>query len=273
MEEDQEHKKCYVCKFCKQSFSNGKKLGGHMRGHMALISASKKQSMKEHDQESINGGMGIEFDEEIIKNSEDSGANSYGLRQNPKKSWRVSNLNPIQISDLICKQCGKGFHSLRALSIHMRSHSLKSKELSKKILCTKCGKGFDSMKALYGHMRCHTIKLSQLSNQSSSSSSTSSEDRKWNGGVKKEIANPVRRKRSCTRYNPTKHSDPSSCTSLSSFASIGENNDDEVEEGALCLMMLSRGLSGGKMVISNIEIEIEIENGDVNMKKKVFDEM
>ncbi|KAI3500701.1 hypothetical protein L1887_36525 [Cichorium endivia] len=214
-----------------------------MRGHSALISASKKQSIKEHDQESINGGTGLEFDE-------DSGANSYGLRENPKKSWRVSNSNskPNRISDLICKQCGKGFYSLRALASHMKSHSLKNKESTKENRCTKCGKGFDSLKALYGHMRCHTIKKSQPSNQSSSSSySPSSEDGKLHGSVKNEISNPIRRKRSCTRYNPAKHNDLSSCTSLSSFASIGENNDGEVEEGALCLMMLSRGLGGGKM--------------------------
>lgn len=273
MEEDQEQK-CYICKFCEQSFSNGKKLGGHMRGHSALISASKKQSIKEHDQESINGGTGLEFDEELIKTIEDSGANSYGLRENPKKSWRVSNSNskPKRLSDLICKQCGKGFYSLRALASHMKSHSLKNKESTKKNRCTKCGKGFDSLKALYGHMRCHTIKKSQPSNQSSSSSySPSSEDGKLHGSVKNEISNPnpIRRKRSCTRYNPTKHNDLSSCTSLSSFASIGENNDGEVEEGALCLMMLSRGLGGGKMVISN---DHELDGSIGFFKKEVISE-
>ncbi|KAL4582015.1 hypothetical protein LXL04_006552 [Taraxacum kok-saghyz] len=233
-----------------QSFSHGRIVGGHMRGNLALISASKKQSIEEHDQESINDGLGIEFDEEAIKNSEDSGANSYGLRENPKKSWRVSNSNSKlkRVSDLICEQCGNLFHSSRALASHMKSHSLKSKLPVKKNLCTKCNKGFDSMKALYGHMRCHTMKKSQPSNRSSSSAS---EEGELNGGVKEEISNSIRRKRSCTMYKSTKNNDPSSCTSLSSFASASESNDDEVEEGALCLMMLSRGLGGGKMVISS----------------------
>lgn len=228
-----------------------------MRGHLALISASKKQSTNEHDQEAINDGIGLEFNDEMIKNSEeklgvneDYGPNSYGLRENPKKSWRVSVLvsksESNRSSDSICKQCGKGFHSLRALASHMRSHSLKNKESIKKNLCAKCGKCFDSVKALYGHMRCHshTINRSQPS-ISSSSSSSSSEDGKLDGGRGKgEIANPIRRKRSCTRYKSIKPNDPSSCTSLSSFVSICENNDDEVEEGALCLMMLSRGIMG-----------------------------
>ncbi|XP_024978331.1 zinc finger protein 787-like [Cynara cardunculus var. scolymus] len=223
MEEEDQEQKCYVCKFCNQSFLNGKKLGGHMRGHLALISATKKQSIKEHDQEAINGGMSLEFNDEMIKKKEDFGPNSYGLRENPKKSWRVSvsgsKSKPNRSSDSICKQCGKGFLSLRALASHMRSHSLKSKESIKKNLCGKCGKCFDSVKALY-------------------------EDGKLDGGVKGEIANPIRRKRSCTRYKPVKPNDPSSCNSLSSFASICEDNGDEVEEGALCLMMISRGIMG-----------------------------
>ncbi|KAI3669967.1 hypothetical protein L6452_41491 [Arctium lappa] len=265
MEEVAQDHKCYVCKFCNQSFVNGKKLGGHMRRHLGLISASRKQSNKELNQDSTNGGIGLEFNDEMIKNNEekvgvneDFGPNSYGLRENPKKSWRVSvavsvsnsgskpTPTPNRSSDSsICKQCGKGFNSLRALASHMRSHSLKNKESIKKNLCGKCGKCFDSVKALYGHMRCHshTINRSQPS-ISSSSSSSSSEDGKFDGGVKGEISNPIRRKRSCTRYKSIKPNDPSSCTSLSSFASICEINDDEVEEGALCLMMLSRGIMG-----------------------------
>ncbi|KAL4584466.1 hypothetical protein LXL04_009068 [Taraxacum kok-saghyz] len=187
-----------------QSLSNGRIVGGHMRGNLALISASKKQSIEEHDQESINGGLGIEFDEEAIKNNEDSGSNSYGLRENPKKSWRVSNSNSKfkRVSDLICEQCGNLFHSSRALASHMKSHSLKSKLPVKKNLCTKCNKGFDSMKALYGNMRCHTMKKSQPPNRSSSSAS---EDGELDGGVKEEISNSIKRKRSCTMYKSTKH--------------------------------------------------------------------
>ncbi|KAL4558005.1 hypothetical protein LXL04_036201 [Taraxacum kok-saghyz] len=147
---------------------------------------------------------GIEFDEEAIKNNEDSGANSYGLRESPKKSWRVSNSNSKfkRVSDLICEQCGNLFHSSRALASHMKSHSLKSKLPVKKNLCTKCNKGFDSMKALYGYMRCHTMKKSQPPNRSSSSAS---EDGELDGGVKEEISNSIRRKRSCTMYKSTKH--------------------------------------------------------------------
>lgn len=71
MKEDQEQK-CHVCRFCKQSFSNGKKLGGHMRGHLALISAIKNKGTQKINQEAIYVDKGLDLfddDDRLIKKS------------------------------------------------------------------------------------------------------------------------------------------------------------------------------------------------------------
>ncbi|GKD59948.1 zinc finger protein ZAT9-like protein [Tanacetum coccineum] len=143
MYQDQEPK-LHFCKYCKQGFSNGKQLGGHMRSHSALIAASRKKGVHgvnhkksqhvdqgyDHDygangrikgRDFVNGGKGIGFVydyEKMVKKSQhfdqdydqvygdfdDGGGyemvkkshganNAYGLRENPKRSWRVSSLN------------------------------------------------------------------------------------------------------------------------------------------------------------------------------------
>ncbi|XP_073269845.1 uncharacterized protein [Primulina huaijiensis] len=55
------------------------------------------------------------------------GQSSYGLRENPKKTWRaVDSSFPLQ-QERVCKQCGKGFLSMKALCGHMACHSVKDK--------------------------------------------------------------------------------------------------------------------------------------------------
>ncbi|KAK8943686.1 Zinc finger protein ZAT9 [Platanthera guangdongensis] len=51
----------HSCKFCRRSFPSGRSLGGHMRSHVMMIT-------------SLHNG--------------DSSQSGYGLRENPKKSWR-----------------------------------------------------------------------------------------------------------------------------------------------------------------------------------------
>ncbi|PWA86917.1 C2H2-like zinc finger protein [Artemisia annua] len=54
---------------------------------------------------------------------------TYGLRENPKKTWRAVGLSSTFSfpNERICKQCGKGFQSLKALCGHMACHSEKDR--------------------------------------------------------------------------------------------------------------------------------------------------
>ncbi|XVF14369.1 hypothetical protein REPUB_Repub09cG0053000 [Reevesia pubescens] len=86
----------------------------------------------------------------------------YGLRDNPKKSWKslgFADDGTGTTSSMLmfkCKACGKEFGSMKALFGHMRHHSGRER---KGVHCQECGRKFQSLKALTGHMRLHPVKL------------------------------------------------------------------------------------------------------------------
>nr|XP_043616179.1 zinc finger protein ZAT1-like [Erigeron canadensis] len=259
MEED------YKCKFCNHGFSNGDLLEVHMKKHLgALVSCCKKQSIVENNQDSVNGGMGVDFvnekikkNEEILKFYEDCVDNSYGLKENSKKT---PVLNLKSVSDASCKQ------------LHMKSHSVKK-------MCVECGKSFDTFKALYWHMRCHTIKKCQPCEKSTSSSSSSFlEHCKLDKELKRDTSNSVSKKRSETMYKPAKPNDASSSTSMSVLPSNDEDYDNEAVVGALGLMMLSRGFTDLDLVrakrlsFTDHELVLSADGSILFTKKEGFGE-
>ncbi|XP_039034689.1 zinc finger protein ZAT4-like [Hibiscus syriacus] len=102
---EQNQKKKFVCKYCNKGYPSGKSLGGHIRTHMNN------------------------------ENSAEAGGQSatYDLRENPKKNKRLSESgNGSLLKEMmICKECGKGFHSLKALCGHMACHSEKERTVHK----------------------------------------------------------------------------------------------------------------------------------------------
>ncbi|KAG7037136.1 Zinc finger protein ZAT9, partial [Cucurbita argyrosperma subsp. argyrosperma] len=159
----------------------------------------------------------------------------------------------------LCKLCNRSFPCGRSLGGHMRSHliesqaetgeNLKKMKLVDKFLgagvsdgyslrknpkktcrlaefsaedrfCRECGKSFQSWKALFGHMKCHSIETERVSS-----------NLEFEGHSDDDHGNRSRRK---TRYMAAE----------TDSSSVSDHNDQEQEEVALCLMMLSRDVGG-----------------------------
>ena len=140
---------------------------------------------------------------------EDGGGETtgYGLRENPKKSWRLSGSN--QTAPKQEEEGGGG----------QLEH-----------VCKVCGKGFCSSRALSGHMRCHYKRFDRAIDASKTkTSSCQSQD--------EETSSSARRKR-CQRYKIA--SNPSSSIFNDSLSATLTLSEPELEEGVMCLMLLSR---------------------------------
>lgn len=242
MIKDQENR--FLCRFCNKGFVSGNCLGGHMRGHLALISAEKYGEI-------YDGGLGFE-DEELSTEfkvsvfSEIDVEASYGLRENPKKSWRCSDSDTIHE----CKKCWREFSSLKSLAVHMRSHLIRGRG-EETAICKECGKIFGSLKALFGHMRCHP-KQSRVSTELSC-----------------VFVSPIRKKRSRRWYSKIAPILPESCSDVNKSSTIVGNEIDEVTEAATCLMMMSRGYEGEMVVEDN---DLGLESLNPSKKRRLIDQ-
>lgn len=191
-----------------------------MRSHVTNLSSSAETEEKEkvngatrkkHLSSLNNGGSGSYT---TNNGGSEAGTNTgYGLRENPKKTWRIADLTSedtlVTLADKLCKECGKGFHS---------------------------------WKALFGHMKCHSDKergssINSLEDQDSWTNNASHNQKLvMDSQSDNEATAPNRRRRSKrrrTRYVVA--SNPSS----SSLSEV----EQEQEEVAMSLMMLSRDLS------------------------------
>ncbi|KAI3733753.1 hypothetical protein L6452_13208 [Arctium lappa] len=137
MDEDQDELR-FVCKSCDKRYPSGKSLGGHMRSHVITANSAesddKFEPIKKLTTLIINGignGNGNGIGNGSGNENGNGNCSSYGLRENPKKSWRAvgSSSSTLQTfpSEKVCKQCGKGFQSLKALCGHMAFHSEKDR--------------------------------------------------------------------------------------------------------------------------------------------------
>ncbi|TKY58935.1 Zinc finger protein ZAT1 [Spatholobus suberectus] len=199
----------YVCKYCSKRFPCGKSLGGHIRTHMT------------GERSNVDGGMFIKLDGVSKKRDlwceDDAGNSIYGLRENPKKTMRFvhSGGANYEQEERFCKECGKGFPSLKALCGHMACHSEKEKRT---IRCE------DSEKKL---------KL-VMDSQSDTDTCAPSHPRRSKRMKVKTIN---------LSNHPFSSSPPSSVVPLANGSSPVSEVEQEQEEVARCLMLLSRDSS------------------------------
>ncbi|KAJ4974865.1 hypothetical protein NE237_008039 [Protea cynaroides] len=199
---DQEHK--HVCKFCRKSFPCGRSLGGHMRSHMTMNSADTDEKLKNRKTASASANNGSNNSSNFA-GFEAVGHPGYGLRENPKKTWRFSDSND-----------GKN--------------------------CKECGKEFQSCKALFGHMRCHSEKdKERVSNNSlEDDDSWTDENQKMLMDSQSDNEGAAPRRRTRTRRMRYKTATASSSLSVANASSSVSEIEQEQEEVAMSLMMLSR---------------------------------
>ncbi|PWA99091.1 zinc finger, C2H2-like protein [Artemisia annua] len=222
---DQEMMK-HMCKLCDKSFPCGRSLGGHMRSHVI--------SSTDHHLQNKNLNTKIEVD----NGSSNSSELGYELRKDPKKTLKAvingsSNSNEFVVLDKLCKECGKGFQS---------------------------------WKALFGHMKCHSDKVSSNKTAAMNKDSLISHLGNKNLGVKERKMKKSRSKKCLVTCATTPAVTTTTTTDSSSVSmnahhastSVVSDNDQEQEvEIAMCLIMLSRdvGKWGKNIIVKDCKVK------------------
>ncbi|KAK9063637.1 hypothetical protein SSX86_017508 [Deinandra increscens subsp. villosa] len=226
----------FVCKLCDKKFQSGKSLGGHMRSHVVAAAAANS----------------VESDDKFEPSGKDNGnSNSYGLRENPKKSWRASSSSTLPFpTEKICKQCGKGFQSLKALCGHMAFHSEKDRGL-KDYDYSWTSENLDVEDKLIGDS-CSDTEENELQDPIFV---TRSKSRRY----KKLVVKPSSLSLTNTNSTNSNYNYGSS--------SVSEIDEIEPEEVAMCLMMLSKDSANWGGVNSVVESS---DNDSVELETKLF---
>ncbi|KAJ9174184.1 hypothetical protein P3X46_017239 [Hevea brasiliensis] len=236
-------KKLFICKFCDKRFPCGKSLGGHIRIHFNGNGNGNSIDVEEEEMKlnasksfAAANGSNSKRDSEV----EAVAQSGYGLRENPKKTRRfmVDSSNNSFLQEKVCKECGKGFQSLKALCGHMACHSKNSYE-------------------------DHSETTEKLKDQVMDSQSDT------------ETSTPGKRRR-CKRMRYNTAGVYSSLFSLANGSlSSASDIEQEQEEVAMCLMMLSKD-SGFKGCFSsfadssdNNSVVLETKSSSPKMKISV----
>lgn len=218
---EEKHRK-FVCKYCFKRFPCGKSLGGHIRTHMteernnAAAIAAAAGDAAEHV---AAGGVG------------DGGNLIYGLRENPKKTMRFVHSH---------------HHHYNHHAAAAAATTLEQNEMIK--FCKECGKGFPSLKALCGHMASHSEKEKKINKammeEDTQSDDTDDDDDVCVAATTMNLRKSKRRIRfkSITLSNHQ----PSSSSVNGGSSSVSEMEQEQQEEVARCLMLLSRDFFGHK---------------------------
>ncbi|KAK1357674.1 Zinc finger transcription factor [Heracleum sosnowskyi] len=198
MDTDQEVK--YMCKLCNKSFPCGRSLGGHMRSHVINTSDQGDHQEKLHKKKLS-----------LVNYGDNNDSASYRLRENPKKSYIFEDLS-------------------EASMLHDK-------------ICRECGKGFGSSKAMFGHMKCHSDKITRtrLEKQDSGTNFNQS-DNETTPSRKKRTSRKIRRFDN-NNMVPAATTTSSSLSFNANASSSASGIEQEQEEVAMCLIMLSKDVS------------------------------
>ncbi|KAL1806283.1 hypothetical protein DCAR_0832073 [Daucus carota subsp. sativus] len=167
------------------------------------------------------------------ESNEVGGGSGYGLRENPKRTWRAVDATFALPQERVCKQCGKGFQSLKALCGHMACHSEKEKVL-----------------------RDTNFWTSENSKLGDSYSDT-----------EEELMRQTRSKTRTYKKSVVKSSEFGRGSS-----SVCEVQQQEMEDVAMCLMMLSRdswnwgGVNSVVESSDNNSVVLETKSSSIDMK-------
>ncbi|GFP87307.1 zinc finger protein zat9 [Phtheirospermum japonicum] len=164
-----------------------------------------------------------------------NGQTSYGLRENPRKTWRANDANSPLPLEKICKQCGKGFQSLKALCGHMACHS-------------------DKDKGLRDDPSWSTSENQKL--VVDSHSDTEAEDR----ALRNRSSSKIKKIKKIVFLNNNNNNGSSS---------VSEIDGEEQEEVAMCLMLLSRDFGNNNSVVEssdNNSVILETKSSSIDMR-------
>ncbi|XP_020215684.1 uncharacterized protein LOC109799518 [Cajanus cajan] len=201
----------FVCKYCSKRFPCGKSLGGHIRTHM-----TEERSNADGD------NMFTKFDG--VRKKRDLWCEDvvYGLRENPKKTMRFVHSGGASASASASASC----------------------EQQEERFCKECGKGFPSLKALCGHMACHSEKEKRTIKFEESEKKLKLVMDSHSDTETCAPSHPRRSKRMKVKtINLSNHpfaSPSSSLVPLENGSSPVSEVEQEQEEVARCLMLLSR---------------------------------
>ncbi|PNY08181.1 dentin sialophosphoprotein [Trifolium pratense] len=242
----EERKRKFVCKYCLKRFPCGKSLGGHIRTHMteerthaaaaAAIAAAAAADIKR------------DFEPVVALSDGGNGNPIYGLRENPKKTIKF-------------------VHSHNHVASAAAATTALEHEMIK--FCKECGKGFPSLKALCGHMASHSEKEKKIKEDTQSDDDDDDDD---DTCVVAASTMNLRKNKRRIRFKSLTLSNQPSSSSVNGSSSVSEM-EQEQQEVARCLMLLSRDFfshkgrfvsesSNNNSVLLETKSKIVIRNGN-----------
>ncbi|GER43793.1 zinc finger family protein [Striga asiatica] len=233
----------FICKLCQKKFPCGKSLGGHMRSHVVANSSESDEIFEKKIQSFVDFDHQTTSKDSKIAELINGQQSSYVLRENPKKTWRAADTSRIPLpQDKICKQCGKGFQSMKALCGHMACHSEKDKNSKDDSSWTS-----ENQKAVLDS--CSDTEEGEERRIRTRSCSKSKRYKKF---VEKSHFFAL----SNNNYN-----------NVNGSSSISEIDGQDHEEVAMCLMLLSRDL-GNNTNNNNYSVVESSDNNSVVLETK-----